>query len=753
MNRRKFLFGTSSTFAAMLVGCGGAESAAPIEESVTTIPPLPPPPATFPGGALSAVSQSSDGLPALTLHPVQSGTLPYFATAFPAEGAVPAGTSIVSQDDPTLRASILSMWPDGSAQVAVVAGSTVVMSGSSKKIRLRAGPTSGTALTAADIQSRLGVNGIEVDFGEGPRKLANFGSPDWIWWANSQVICARYRLPCGRGDIEAVIDIHAFAGERAFVEVVIENGKVNASAATVTPPSTQPYTNATVKVNGTTIATVSSPTNGMALPASRLAGTYRADGHEPFRAWYCAAEVVNGVATVADQNALFGIEVTHDATSMQQHPWFWRPAVSSLVDIQTRYTVAQARYMTYQPWSVSSLRMPGMDGTGGDVEIGLHTQRQADYFQTGSKYARRAVLATGLALHSCAFNWRHNDGRVPTRAQTSGKSTSNGKWPETTTEPRYGGAQTADGSHIPSTTLVPFLCRPSPCFIELAQKETAWNQVDYTPDANGGHNYDQIRSRGWRVRNLGIATYLTPDWDTARKADYRAAITAESYYVRYMLDRPWNVVGAMYGNSATSPGFGTTASDSSANRPGYQTSMFMRTFVALAYHAVDKAKVLQGTALTDFSELADRVVAFQVKWVNDATGYEWRALPYAPTVGAVVSSTELNQGTGNLVDLTKNETSGTVPTGAGPWLRLGDTAFNYDSISNVEAGAATSGDVTYSGIFFNAICVAVERGVTGAESAWTAIYGTSGNGGITNFSTWLAGFGYQAHFNRWPRNK
>ena len=42
---------------------------------------------------------------------------------------------------------------------------------------------------------------------------------DWIWWQSPQVICARYRLSCGLGAMEAVIDIHAYAG-RALVEVV-----------------------------------------------------------------------------------------------------------------------------------------------------------------------------------------------------------------------------------------------------------------------------------------------------------------------------------------------------------------------------------------------------------------------------------------------------------------------------------------------------------------------------------------------------
>ena len=309
MNRRNFLSRASSALAAvMTAGCGGSAATPSLPATSAPPPPAPPvaPPApsavptTPPGSVAPPVGPSGPGLPVLTLHSAQAGALPYFATAYPREGAVPAGSSIVSPDDPTLRASILSAWPDGSAQVAVVAGTTSAASGASKSIRLQAGASSGSALTPADIQSRFSAGGIQVDFGGGVQALTDFNKPDWIWWANPQVICARYRLPCGLGALEAAIDVHALAGGRAFVEVVIENGKTNCDAATVTAPILQKYTGATVAVNGTTIATVSSPTAGMLIPRCRRgAYTYEQsyDGHEAGRAWYCSAWVSNGVAT------------------------------------------------------------------------------------------------------------------------------------------------------------------------------------------------------------------------------------------------------------------------------------------------------------------------------------------------------------------------------------------------------------------------------------------------------------------------
>ena len=678
-------------------------------------------------------------LPTLTLHSTSAGTFPYMATVYPAEGAVPSGQILISPDDSTFRSTVLSTWPDGSAQVMVGAGHKAVSASSTTEVKLRPGDPSGTALTTAVLA--LIVTNVSVNFGTA-LSFTNFTSGyDRIWWANSQVICARYRLPItNKGSMEAVIDVHAFANGRAFVEVVVENGKTNCDAATVTSTTTQTYTSATVSVNGSTIATVSSPTASMAAPTRRLSATY-SGGHEPFRAWYCSGWVGGDPL----------LEVTHDADSMMAHPWFWKRAVVSTETYATEY---QQTYDTYQPWSTCRLRVPGMDAGGDDEQIALHTKEQAAYFISGDKYARRAVLATGTALLSLGMNWRHTDGNVPTRAQTTNKSTSGGTWPELTTEPRYGGSSTADGSHIPSVALIPFLCRPSPMFIELAQKELAWNQVDYSVNASGGHISDQVRSRGWRMRNAAIATYLTPDSDSTRKDAYRAVITGESLKVKEMLDASFNTLGALWYpsvNSSFTNADPNVSGDNSSSRAGYQGSFFMHNFVALSYDAVSKAKVLQGSAATNFDAIADDLFGFVIRWITDATGYEWRGLPYQPTIGVVVDASTLNMSPHNLVTLTKNEMSGTVPTSAGSWLTLLPDDYNYDTDLDDDP-SASSFAYNYSSIFFATLAAGVERGVTNADAAWTAVYGTSGNGGITNFSTWLSGYSTYPQWNRWPRN-
>ncbi len=232
MKRRDFLLKSSSALAAALTGCGGSSEASDqLAANSQVTPPASGPSAPSPSAAPIAVTApsapSEGGLPLLTLHSSKSGTYPYLATVYPLEGAVPNGRVIVSDNDLNLRSSVLSTWPDGSASVMVVAGEQAFAeANSTANVSLRHGLAQGDALTPAYIDSLITT--LEVNFSGTPRTFSNWTSGyDRIWWANAAVICARYRLSCGLGDMEAVIDVHAFAGGRAFVEVVIENCKIN----------------------------------------------------------------------------------------------------------------------------------------------------------------------------------------------------------------------------------------------------------------------------------------------------------------------------------------------------------------------------------------------------------------------------------------------------------------------------------------------------------------------------------------------
>lgn len=723
MKRREFLGTATSAVAVAVTGLGSTDAAPPSTGSGTTTPsPLSHPTVPVTGTAALPAGPSGPGLSLLTLHASQTGTLPYLATVYPLEGAVPAGRVVESPDDPALRSSILSAWPDGSAQVVVLAGETAVTSGGNRSIRLHSGAARGKALTTAAIATRL--NNIRVDFGGGTQTLTNFAAGyDFIWWANAAVICARYRLPCGLGAIEAVIDLHAFSSGRVFVEVVIENGRVNADAATVTAPASQSYTNATVAVNGATIATVSSPAAGMTFPNSRNSGTYTGKGgHEAFRAWYCSTWIGGDP----------GIEVTHDTASLQAHPWFFRPAESSSQIMQSKYSQS---YDSYAPWATCRLRVPGMGAGGDDQQIAMMTEEQSDYIITGNKYARAAVLATGLACHSANWHYRHANGKVPTRTQMTGKNQGqNYRWPRTETEPKWD----STGAHTPFVAVVPFLCRPSPCFIEIAQKEFCWNATHYSSPDAATHRYDEIRSRAWRLRNYAGAIWLTPDVDydgTRRKASLRAALVANVVHHNEFLDKSWNRLKLLYG-----------LDPDARNRFG---SNFMNLFCVMSWTTIERVKVLRNVDQTAWTAMCNKFVDYPVRYINQASAGEWRAILYRQYMGEIVGDS-IDMGTGDFGERNRITYGASVPTATGPWLMdPGDASVtDWASMRQVRGTPRWPNSYNYDAIFWAALCAAVERGGSAADTAWNRVIN-----GITNLDTWKAGFRTYPRFNRWPRNK
>ena len=498
VKRRDFLFRASTALAATLTGCGGtseATSAAPVPSPSPT-----PAPAPTPSSPSAPWVPSGPGLSTLALYPAQSGTFPYLATAYPLEGAVPSGQTVESPEDPSLSASVLSRWPDGSASVVVLAGETLLSAGQQKQITLRAATRNSSPLTPARVGQL--VTSISCDFGAaGTAAMADFASPERVWWANDRVICARYRLPVGSAGLEAVIDIHAFSSNRAFVEVVVENCKLD--PANPSSLSDKSYAAATIVVNGSTIVTVGNPMPGV---DTGTGNTYFANRlHERHRAWYCSAWV--GGAP--------GIQVTHDTTWMQGHPLFFKCVRTSNQNFSSLY----GAHVNYAPWYVGDYRAGGMGGTGDHPQIGALTLWENQYLQSGNKEAARVVIANALAVLS--FNVNYRDGRsglVPTLDQTAGRNRSSGTWPELpgSSFPSW------ETAHSPSVGVMAFLCHPSPCFIEIAQKVAVWNCTWYDSSGVLG-KYFQPRGQAWGMRALGHAIFLTPTAVDASVSAWRAA--------------------------------------------------------------------------------------------------------------------------------------------------------------------------------------------------------------------------------------
>ena len=105
---------------------------------------------------------------------------------------------------------------------------------------------------------------------------------------------------------------------------------------------------------------------------------------------------------------------------------------------------------------------------------------------------------------------------MPTKCQGSFWA----NWPRTLTEPAF------ETAHQPAAGLMAFIGRPSPVFIEIAQKIAVWTGTvsssldSFTrfdeaavglTDFTGVVGDAQVRSKAWGPRQIFHATFLSPD--------------------------------------------------------------------------------------------------------------------------------------------------------------------------------------------------------------------------------------------------
>jgi hypothetical protein len=496
-----------------------------------------------------------------------------------------------------------------------------------------------------------------------------------------------------------VIDIQAFSSDRAFVEVVVENGKLNAASSAPAAPPSKSYS-ATVTVNGTAVATVASSGG----PGG---------AHQAFRAWY-ASTWVGGDP---------GVEVTHETAAMQAHPLLfrvWRAGGS-----MTQYASD-----AYRPWSVGRHPASAMASGGDSAQIGPLPQWECHYLQTGAKEARRAVLASALGMLTFGINYRDTTtGLVPRLDVVHPKRMSGvGDWPQNGSEPTIDGG----AAHHGAAGLMAFMCRPSPVFIEIAQKLATWNGTNYSTTGEFHTDYQQ-RGYAWCMRSLAHAIFITPDgegWKTAAKADlYKNVQRGLSFK-----NNPNNKLDFIWDDT------GSTVFDFEPGEAGSQQPTFMVAYQITEIPKIANAKLLAGTQQADLVALADWICRFPVRFVNEAVGGEWRA------VGA--SRMTVSSGANSFVESNWAAvqafqfSADTPPPVAGKWLS-GRGVNKYSLLTPDE----TAGGY-YPSYFWAALAIAVERDIPGAATAWTKV-----TQNITNLASWSDGFIADPRWGVYPRNK
>jgi hypothetical protein len=653
----------------------------------------------------------------LKVVPTQTGLLPYAATVLPLQGQVPAGVTLSSPDDATLSTTVLSRWADGSAAVMVAAGTLSVTGLAEMTLRLVTGASApvaeftrkARAVTLTAEYVARAVKNIRVDFGAlGAIDMSTFTKPERVWWSNLATICARYRAPLpGHATLEAVVDIHAFSGsQRALVEVVIENAKL--SLTTPVKPLAASYA-AVVSVNGNIVSGTVNSSDG---PEA---------SHTAFRAWY-ASTWVGGDP---------GMRVTQAVADLQLHPLLFKCDKASSFDMQT---YANDKYA---PWKAGRQRATGMGAGGDHASIGPLPRWEAHFLQSGDARAASAVEASALSVLGYNVNYRSlTTGLVPTLSELNGRSLQNNLPGQTNSSE----AMTWEVAHHPAAGLMAFICRPSPVYIEVAQKIAVWNGVwstwsDGAPTATGvfGRPY-QVRGRAWGVRSLGHAIFLTPDgsgWKAAATTSLENNVAHLDQWrtnSKALLNTMWDETPALLG---TQYNMGAVAA--------HGTAMWQYHYLVAELHKVASAGLLRGTGQSALNRLADWAALQPVRWINEQPTGAWRYVPYVTALGRNKITLDSLPDWGKQMDWWFSDP---VPAVAGPWFSTGSETVNQRSafVMDTNAGAY------YPSYLWAALVAAVDRGVPGSIEAWQTV-----NTKVTNLQTWRNGFAIDPRWGATPK--
>lgn len=714
-SRRRFINAAALSMGTMgLQACGGggggeaqaAAAADDMSDAARVVRTVPPPALTALVTALSVTSSAT-------------GSRSFAASVFPLEGQVPAGSTLVSPDDGSLSCSVLTRWNDGSAALLVAAGTSSVAAGQTALVRLQLASTATSRPPLTTDSVARALRSVKLDLGAlGTVEQTNFLSPERIWWTNSQVICARYRLRAPQhATLEGLVDVHAYADGRAFVEVVVENGRVDTTLPRPIKPADAGYVG-TVSVNGLLIGTSKS--------TDSPEGT-----HSAFRCWY-ASTWVGGDP---------GVFVSQVVTDLQKHPLFFKMA-------QPAGDLSGYAADVYAPWTGGRHRGQSMGGAGDHPSIGPLTLWDAQFLQSGSAVVAKAVEANALCVLNFNVGYREiTTGLVPDGQQLIWHS-QQGNWPKTT---NGGDVLMWEVAHHPAVGLMAFACRPSPVHMETAQRIASWNatwgaggpgSANMTAwsgtgleDGTGvfGHYY-QPRGRAWCMRSLVHATFLSPDGSAWRAGGKRWLNLNRIYWAEWMGKPAALALGIPWANG---PDQIVGLPQNNWPWPSWQTH-----FLIPELHKAAAVKLLSGSQQTELETLADWVASFPIRWVNEQPNGGWRYIPYLQLLPTDAQGNIPN----NWATAMAKIVSAPPPSVAGTWFMRDDVSAEYANFFGEGVAGGGANGYYYISVWWAAFVAAVERGIPGSAQAWATLQRD-----LTNLETWRKGFSTNPRFGATPR--
>jgi hypothetical protein len=451
-------------------------------------------------------------------------------------------------------------------------------------------------------------------------------------------------------------------------------------------------------------------------------------GHTKFRAWYASTWV--GVGDI-------GVRVTQLNTDLQKHPLFFK--IDQTATNQSAYATD-----AYVPFGSGRLPATNMGGTGDRPDIGPFPLWQVQFLQSGDYRTANAVEQSTLSVLSYNINYRHSTtGLVPGRAEMIGKY-QNGfgsNWPIT------GNASDAlcwEIAHHPASGLMGFVVRPSPVFIEIAQKVCVcnatynadpgmltygWSSTAYgISDMTGIFGPScQIRGKAWSIRSLSHATFLSLD-GSSWKTGGRTWLGNNAKYFKAFMDNSKSHLNVIWNDAPDAP------QDDNGYGFGIVVAMWMYHFLVGELHRAASVKPLNvATDQTILDNAADYAALQPVRWVNEQSDGGWRyAEQYRTVISTAVTTNTIVQPL-TWTDMQVYRFGTTHPTTvSGTWMQGGSGSERTYAALDAQ-GAITVVGGNYTTQFWSALIAAVERGVAGAQVAYNTVLAN-----VTNLTTWKA---------------
>lgn len=603
------------------------------------------------------------------------------------KGDVPAGAQVTG-DLPALQVVGKNWWPDGSLKFASISGRADLAAGVARKIKLGVGtPAAGVALTTAELRASGIIATVAAgSFGSAAWTGADWDAPFQSWISGPQMSSWIYRKPVG-GDSHLVAWLEVRLHVGGVVEVLpwIENGYLN----------------------------VAGPTNKNAEYAFSLGGTER------FRSTF---DLPNHCRTALTSGARFSHWLGTDPQIVPNHDKAYLQATRLVptygAAVPASATVWSSLAQTYSPLQQGNYANEmGMGGY--QSAIGLLPEWDVLYLASNNPRAYAGVMSNAYGAGRFGIHYRDETTQRPLRFSSypnlvtnGGASTGIGNTGASSKETYTPVAQgttppTWDSPHHPSLGFTAYLLTGRFYFMEEVQFAATVNflkNTDVQRKFSGGvfqssAGANTTRGAAWAIRTLAQAACVTPDNDTALRAEFAASLAAnaEFYYATYVAqaNNPFGFV-APYSNYTVGAGY-------------YSESAWMQDFFTAAVgYAIDLEAPMPAVSTGRL-----------------ATFFAWKAQSIIGRLGGTAPTDYLyTQAAVYTVAVAPGEAANFID-GTGPWYKnWGEIyAATMKAPNPGVTGPLTGGNfpeaTSYWGNLQPAIVYAVQHNVPGAQAAYS----------------------------------